>query len=140
MQVRSLGQEYPLEEGTTTHSSILAWRIPWTEKPGGYGLQGRKESNMTEATYHIHRSSPNTVSLFYSSSLGILSFCLFTCLTYPVNSLLPFLLLMVFSESYSVSIPKFPGLVSHLLWNAYTSIYLYVKSLLSSLLDSKTQN
>ena len=30
------GQEDPLEEGMATHSSILAWRIPWTEEPGGY--------------------------------------------------------------------------------------------------------
>ena len=35
MQVQSLGQENPLEEGMETHSSILAWRIPWTEEPGG---------------------------------------------------------------------------------------------------------
>ena len=34
MQVRSLGWEDSLEEGTTTHSGILAWRIPWTEEPG----------------------------------------------------------------------------------------------------------
>ena len=34
-QVRSLGQEDPLEEGLATHSSILAWRIPWAEKSGG---------------------------------------------------------------------------------------------------------
>ena len=34
-QVRSLGQEDPLEKETATHSSILAWRIPWTEEPGG---------------------------------------------------------------------------------------------------------
>ena len=34
-QVRSLGQEDPLEKGMTMHSSILAWRIPWTEQPGG---------------------------------------------------------------------------------------------------------
>ena len=34
-RVLSLGQEDPLEEGTATHSSILAWRIPWTEEPGG---------------------------------------------------------------------------------------------------------
>ena len=33
--VRSLGQEDPLEEGMATHSSVLAWRIPWTEEPGG---------------------------------------------------------------------------------------------------------
>ena len=35
MQVRPLGQEDPLEKGMVTHSSILAWIIPWTEKPGG---------------------------------------------------------------------------------------------------------
>ena len=35
IQVRSLGQEDPLEKGIATHSSILAWRIPWTEEPGG---------------------------------------------------------------------------------------------------------
>ena len=33
-QVRSLGREHPLEEETATYSSILAWEIPWTEKPG----------------------------------------------------------------------------------------------------------
>ena len=33
--VRSLGQEDPLEKGMATHSSILAWRIPWTQEPGG---------------------------------------------------------------------------------------------------------
>ena len=34
-QVLSLGQEDPLEKGVVTHSGILAWRIPWTEEPGG---------------------------------------------------------------------------------------------------------
>ena len=34
MQVQSLGQEDPLEKEIATHSSILAWEIPWTEKPG----------------------------------------------------------------------------------------------------------
>ena len=41
-QVRSLGREDPLEKGIATHSSVLAWRIPWTEEPGGLqslGLQ-----------------------------------------------------------------------------------------------------
>ena len=33
--VQSLGQEDPLQKGMATHSSILAWRIPWTEEPGG---------------------------------------------------------------------------------------------------------
>ena len=42
-QVRSLGQEDPLEEEVATHPSILAWKIPWTEEPDGLqstGLQG----------------------------------------------------------------------------------------------------
>ena len=39
MQVRSLGGEGPLEKEMTTHSSILAWEIPWTEEPAGTGSQ-----------------------------------------------------------------------------------------------------
>ena len=51
-EVRSPGQEDPLEEGTSTHSSILAWRIPWTEEPGGLHMvhKGHRESDTTEAT------------------------------------------------------------------------------------------
>ena len=41
-QVRSLGQEDPLEEGMAIHSDILAWRIPWTEEPGGLQSTGHK--------------------------------------------------------------------------------------------------
>ena len=40
MQVRSLDEEGPLEKGMATHSSILAWRIPWTEEPGGLQSMG----------------------------------------------------------------------------------------------------
>ena len=40
VQVQSLGQEDPLEKGMATHSSILAWRIPWTEEPGGLQSMG----------------------------------------------------------------------------------------------------
>ena len=38
--IQSLGQEDPLEKGMATHSSILAWRIPWTEEPGGLQSMG----------------------------------------------------------------------------------------------------
>ena len=40
--VQSLDWEDPLEKGMATHSSILAWKIPWTEEPGGYSAQDRK--------------------------------------------------------------------------------------------------
>ena len=48
--VRSLGQEDPRGEGLATHSSILAWRSPWTEEPGGLGPWGCKELDTTEVT------------------------------------------------------------------------------------------
>ena len=44
MQVQSLGGKDPLEEGMATHSSILAWEIPWTEEPGGLQAMGSQES------------------------------------------------------------------------------------------------
>ena len=43
-QVQSLGQEDPLEEEMATHSNILAWRIPWTEEPGGLLSMGLTQS------------------------------------------------------------------------------------------------
>ena len=49
MQVRSLGWEDPLEESMATHSTILAWRIPGTEKQKAI-VHSLKESDMTEAT------------------------------------------------------------------------------------------
>ena len=47
-QVRSLGQEDPLEKGTANHSGILAWRIPQTEEPGGLQSMESQESDTTE--------------------------------------------------------------------------------------------
>ena len=60
MQVQSLSQEDALKEETAIHSSTLAWKIPWTEEPGGCSPWGCKGSDMTEHTpviyihiYHI---------------------------------------------------------------------------------------
>ena len=53
MQVRFLGQEDPLEEGMAPHSSILAWKIPLTEEPGGLQCMGCIELDTTECM-HIH--------------------------------------------------------------------------------------
>ena len=50
MQVRSLGWEDPLEEGMATCSSILAWRIPWTEEPSRLHRVTKSHKDMTEAT------------------------------------------------------------------------------------------
>ena len=53
--VRSLGQEDPLEKEMATHSSILAWRIPWMEELGGLQSMGRKELDTTERLhFHSH--------------------------------------------------------------------------------------
>ena len=47
-QVSSLGQEDPLEKGMATHSSVLAWKIQWTEDPSAWGPWGLKELDTTE--------------------------------------------------------------------------------------------
>ena len=46
-QVQALGWEDPLEKEMATHSSILAWRIPWMEEPGGLQSMGSQESDTT---------------------------------------------------------------------------------------------
>ena len=53
-QVQSLGQEEPMEKGMATHSSTLAWRIPWTEELVGYSPWSGKETDMTERLTHTH--------------------------------------------------------------------------------------
>ena len=52
--VRSLGWEDPLEEGMATHSSILAWRIPWTEEPGGATVYGVSKSQTRVKQLSMH--------------------------------------------------------------------------------------
>ena len=57
--VHSLGQEDPLEKEMTTHSSVLAWIIPWTEEPGElYSSWSHKEADKTECTTPTHISQP----------------------------------------------------------------------------------
>ena len=51
--VRSLGQEDPLEKGMATHSSILAWRIPWTEDPGGLKSMWLQRLRIEQLTFHF---------------------------------------------------------------------------------------
>ena len=60
MLAQSLGWEDPLEEGMVTHSSILAWRIPWTEEPGGLQPM-RSQKNETE----VMSSSRSGIRFFF---------------------------------------------------------------------------
>ena len=52
--VRSLGGEDPLKKGTATHSSILAWRISWTEEPGGLRSIGSQRAGHDRSDEHKH--------------------------------------------------------------------------------------
>ena len=52
IRVQSLGWEDPLEKGRATHTSVLAWRIPWTEEPGRPQSWGQRESDTTEQVTH----------------------------------------------------------------------------------------
>ena len=54
MQIQSLGREDPLEEEMATHSSILAWKIPWAQEPGGLTVHRVAESDTTKETAYIH--------------------------------------------------------------------------------------
>ena len=65
LRVRSLGPEDPLEEELTTHSSILAWRIPWTEEPGGPQSKGSQKSRT-----RLKRLSLHELGLGLQSSAG----------------------------------------------------------------------
>ena len=55
-RVQSLGQEDPLEKEMVTHSSILAWKIPWMEEPGRLQSMGSQKSDMTEQFHFTHFS------------------------------------------------------------------------------------
>ena len=55
--VRFLGQEAPLEKEMAVHSSVLVWRAPWTEEPGGLQSTGSQESDLTWWLNHHHHPS-----------------------------------------------------------------------------------
>ena len=73
-RVQSLGQEDPLEEEVAAHSSLLTWRIPWTEEPGGlHRPWGRKASDRTEsmckhANTHTHTHTRTEALVSHQSS------------------------------------------------------------------------
>ena len=70
-QVPSLGWEDPLEEDMATHSSILAWEIPWTEEAGRYSPWGHKDSDTTESLNTHTHTHTHTRLTYVSSSCRI---------------------------------------------------------------------
>ena len=69
--VQSLGREDPLEKEVATHSSILSWRIPWTESLVGYSPWGCKESDTTERLhFHFQRHRKDVMLPFECSGSG----------------------------------------------------------------------
>ena len=69
-QVRSLGQEDALEKGMANHSSIIAWRIPWTEEPGSYSPWGCKELEVAVFTPCLYIIPPRVLVQISSSYKG----------------------------------------------------------------------
>ena len=90
--VQSLGQEDPLEKGMATQSSILAWRIPWTEEPGGLQSTGSQRVGHDWATNTLYTGKKiffpkraNIKSLFALYQLYLFKYCHKYCHKYSLN-------------------------------------------------------
>ena len=70
-EVRSLGQEDPLEESMATHSSILAWRLPWTEEPGGLQSMGVEKTQHDLSDGHFPFGELHSPLLPFGSQRGL---------------------------------------------------------------------
>ena len=97
--VRSLGQEGPLKKGMATHSSILAWRTPWTEEPGGWQPMG-SQSYTTEWLFLSLSLLPLSVDLCCWHETNILNFWLLSPLV-----LVPCLPSAIFLRKYLCLFP-----------------------------------
>ena len=81
MRVQFLGREDPLEEGKAPHSSIPAWRIPWTEEPGGLQSMGSRRTG--------HDSSGNIAHVYKAAFVRqFICFCWWAAKGYPVSLVL----------------------------------------------------
>ena len=77
--VRSLGREDPLEKEMATHSGTLAWKIPWTEKPGRLQSMGSQRVGYEDMTEQLH------LSFFFLRRVSINSFKYLVKLTYEMG-------------------------------------------------------
>ena len=75
--VQSLGQEDPLEKEMAPHSSTLAWKIPWTEEPGGLQSRGsQRVGNDYTTNAHVHKTSAVKALLFVFLMYCVILYCL----------------------------------------------------------------
>ena len=89
-QLQSLGKEEPLEKGMVTHSSIPAWRIPWTKEPDRLQSMGRKESDKMRIYIYTLRArhflkffiSVNLLNFYCNSDVGTITILLMKQLRY----------------------------------------------------------
>ena len=70
MPVRSLGPEDPLEEAMATHSSVLAWRIPWTGEPDRLQSMGSQSQTQVRARAYMHRLNHMAYGIFPHQGLN----------------------------------------------------------------------
>ena len=75
-QVRSLSQEDPLEEGMATHSSILAWRIPWNERAWQATVHrvAKRQAQMKQLSTHTHLSNEGNREILHQGVTSSVSF------------------------------------------------------------------
>ena len=113
--VRSLDWEDPLDKGTATHSSILAWRIPWTEEPGGLQSTGsqRVEHDTDEAhitSLSLRCMSVSGVEIDWSAQMlslqGLVDYCLQWMFCWLLATCWPCLLSGVKAEMTSLGFQK----------------------------------
>ena len=83
-RVQFLGWEDPLEEEMATHSSILAWKIPWTEEPGGLQTPGSQKSQTRLSTYVMSLFSSICFHCFYTPLVCAVHF-FFSVIFIPVS-------------------------------------------------------
>ena len=105
-RVLSLDWDYPLENGVDTYSSILAWRISWTEEPGGLQSMSHKEPDTTERlNFHFQGKSRiletlNSKPLYFCFLLPLTSYSVGVALPFALEENLSRLIIFVFDFSW----------------------------------------
>ena len=132
MWVQSLVEEDPLEEGMMIHSSILAWRIPWTEEPGGPQSKA-SQSEMTEHVCVCVRAHTHTHTHTHTPSQGLCTalpcVCFLQGFSHAVSSTSRFLNIHIPEGPLPRTLSKVGSLVSQLVSIKTPSSFIYLSLL-----------